>query len=400
MMNKKFRIAENTILGQQKVKNELELILSSDRIGHAYIIAGPQGIGKKGLALAFAEAVNGITNFSDLGELTFSKKSSWFTHPDIHLFLPIPRLATEQELMERVKLLSEDPYAVVDYANRPELSGDSSSLNKKAFYSVEYFNDNIRPKVFLKPNEGRRNVIILSNIELMPEKTVNSFLKILEEPPNDLLFILTTDNINTIIPTIVSRCQILRCSLISNDEIEKNLIEKDHCSVEDAAYLAKISDGNYAIVRYFDVEKIKDNRKDVIHFIRMSYLMDASELNPIILRWSNDNNSEGIFAIFTMIELFLKDLYVYRQSQDGNLVVNSDKLDVIEKFNATVKEARLTEMIELIDDFRDQLKYNVNAKLLFTVLAFRFAFLMRGLNTPIHKDEPWKHFPNFSTSLS
>lgn len=397
-MNKSIEIGKNSIVGQSKVKNELELILNSGRIGHAYIIAGPSGIGKKALSLAFAEAVNGVENLSTLGDSKFSQKSSWFTHPDIHLFIPIPRIASDTELAERVKMVAEDPYAIVDYANRPELSGDGSSPNKKAFYSIEYFKETIKPKAFLKPNEGKRNIIILSNIELMPEKTVNSFLKILEEPPDDLLFILTTDSLNTIIPTIISRCQILRCSLLSEDEIKQRLINVDQCTQEDAAYLAKISEGNYGIIRFYDVDRVKENRKDVIHFIRMSYLMDATELNTIIQRWSADNNSEGILTIFTMIEMFLKDLFIFRQSGNGSLVVNTDKLDVIEKFNSTVKDARLTEMISLIDEFREQIKHNVNPKLMLTVMSLRFAYLMRGLNTPIPQDEPWKHFPSFNAS--
>ena len=53
-------IGKNTIIGQEKVKSEISSILNSDRLGHAYLIAGPAGIGKKALALSFAEAVNGI----------------------------------------------------------------------------------------------------------------------------------------------------------------------------------------------------------------------------------------------------------------------------------------------------------------------------------------------------
>src|SRR5690606_34319853 len=119
------------------------------------------------LALAFAEAVNGIENLSDLGEYKYSQKSGWMNHPDIHFFIPVPRLYTKTDFNERIRLLADDPYAIVDYANRPNISSEDDSKNRKAFYHIGYFREDIRPSFFLKPNEGKRNIIIITNIELM-----------------------------------------------------------------------------------------------------------------------------------------------------------------------------------------------------------------------------------------
>ncbi len=386
-------IGKNTIIGQEKVKSEIARILASERMGHAYLITGPTGVGKKALALAFAEAINGIENLSPLGEHKKSEKSGWFTHPDIHMFIPVPRTASGEELRQRIALLAEDPYAVVDFGNRPSLVDEEDSKNRRAFYHAEYYRDDIRPKAFFKPNEGARNIIILSNIETMRDVAANAFLKILEEPPENLMFIFTSDNFNAILPTIISRCQILRCNSLTREEIKNGLIQKDGLSPEDAEYLSRISKGNYAITRFFDTKALKQNRKDVIHFLRMSYLQDATEITNLISNWHNTLNTEGMAGILNLLEQFIHDIYVFMKTGSPDLITNSDQIEVIQKFVGSLKNANLEAMMSEIDAMKAPLFQNANPKLIFTVLSFRFGHLMRGHNTPIPAEEPWRHIP-------
>jgi DNA polymerase III subunit delta' len=388
-------IGKNTIIGQEKVKSEISSILNSDRLGHAYLIAGPAGIGKKALALSFAEAVNGIENLSELGELKFSSKSGWMNHPDIHLFIPVPSTYTKSDFNERLRMLADDPYAIVDFANRPNILSDVESKNRKAFYHINYFRDDIRPTFFLKPNEGKRNVIILSNIENMQATTANAFLKVLEEPPENVLIIMTTDHLNMIIPTVLSRCQVLKCSGLTNEEITNGLIQHDQISPDDASYLSRISGGNYSISRYYDVAQVKALRHEIITFLRMSYIQEASELVKLIHNWSSERNSEGILTILNMIEVFLKDIYIFMHTSDTSLVVNSDQIDVISKFVSSLKDANLERMIDLIESSRTITRQNIQAKYMFTVLSLRFSYLMRGANLIIPENEPWHHIPAF-----
>ena len=103
-------IGRHRVVGQKMARDHLRKILNSGRLSHAYLFSGPPGIGKKALGLAFAEVINGISNLTELGQFTFSKKSSWFTHPDIHLFIPLPTGVSRSELTDRVALLAGDPY--------------------------------------------------------------------------------------------------------------------------------------------------------------------------------------------------------------------------------------------------------------------------------------------------
>jgi DNA polymerase-3 subunit delta' len=386
------KIGRDTIVGQHRVKEELEQILSSRRVSHAYLFAGPTGVGKKALALAFAEALNGVTNLNPAHESATSPKSSWYTHPDVHVFLPMPSRVSSSELNDRVSLLAKDPYAIVDFGMRPSLNSDAESKNRVAFYSVDYYHDDIRPRFTYKPNEGTYSVVVLCGIEKMHEKVANAFLKNLEEPPENVVFLLITDRFNALLPTIVSRCQILRCQALSEDEISDALQKRDGLDRADAEYLARISGGNYGLARYYDVDTLRETRNEIVEYLRASYIQDPKPILNIALKWSQ-LNSDGQQLLLNLLEVFLRDILFFRASGDHAKITNLDQKEVIRKFVGSLQEARLEEMIEQIHDGRRLYLSNVNTKIWFTVLALRFGALMRGQDMAITDEESWRHLP-------
>jgi DNA polymerase-3 subunit delta' len=391
-----FDLGNRRIVGQEKARSQLSKSLASGRISHAYLLAGPAGVGKKALALAFAEAINGVDHLSDLKGHAFSKKSSWYSHPDINLFLPLPSTVSFDELRMRIDMLSKDPYEIVDFGLRPSITGDDSSKNRNAFYSVKYFNDEIRKVSYYKPNEGQKNIVIITNVEKMRKEVANSFLKLLEEPGENLMFILTTDNPNVLLPTILSRCQIVHCPPLSHTEIENGLVNLDGIPPGEASYLARIAGGNYAMTRFYDTATLKTNRQAVIQFLRYSYINDAVQITRTAASWQSDLNLEGQASVLNMLEMFIRDLMVYMQTGEADSLINADQADVISKFCASLKDARLDSMLYQVAFARKIIYQNVSPKLIFTVLANRFTALMRGYDTVIPGDEPWNHLPAYT----
>lgn len=383
------------LIGQLRAKEQVERMLSSERIGHAYLISGPSGVGKTAFALAFAEAINGIDHLSDLGDQKISQKSSWFTHPDIHVFIPKPTSAKVEEIRERLELLSADPYEVISFAQRPSINDSSVSKNLQAFYPVDYFRDEIRPVTRLRPNEGKRVVVIMTQVETMRKETANAFLKLLEEPSDRLMFILTTESYENLLPTITSRCQHIPLGTLSSGEVEQGLINVDGLDTEDAAYLARVSGGNYAMTRFFDVDRLKQDRDAIVSYLRYSYVQDAVELTKLAQDWQSAHNIEGLISITNLMEMYIRDLIIYKETQNENLLTNIDQLDSIKKFVSSLTDARLEDMIHEVDQVRPMLKQNVSPKLTLTVLALRFSNLMRGNNPFIPAEENWKHLPAF-----
>lgn len=383
------------IIGQQRAKQQVERIIHSERISHAYLISGPNGVGKTAFALAMAEVINGIDHLTELGTHTSSKKSSWFTHPDIHVFIPKPTSAKIEDVRERLELLSKDPYEIIDFAQRPSVNDESTTKNLQAFYPIDYFRDAIKPIAKLRPNEGQRVVIILTQVETMRKETANAFLKLLEEPSNRLMFILTTESYESLLPTITSRCQHIPLATLKLSEVEEGLIHVDGVTPDDAMYLARVSGGNYASTRFFDIDRLKQTRDEIVDYLRLSYSQDATKLSKLSQNWQSSNNIEGLISITNLMEAYIRDIIVFRETRNEGLVTNIDQLDSIKKFVSSLKKAKLENMIKHLDDCRPMLRQNVSPRLIFVVLALRFSALMRGENPFIAENEKWKHLPAF-----
>ena len=396
MMNDNINFGDRRIVGQDQAANQVEKIFRSGRLSHAYLLTGPPGSGKTAFALAMAEIVNGIDNLTNLKGSGISKKNSWFKHPDIHLFIPLPTSASTDELNQRIKMLSEDPYEIVDFSLRPALNTDDSSKNRRAFYSIDYYRDEIRPVTILKPNEGRRTIVILTGVDTMRKESANAFLKLLEEPSKNIFFILTAKNTDGLLPTIVSRCQQIRLKPLTADEVSNALIQYDEIKKEDAEFLARISDGNYSLTRFLDPKQLKNSREELIAFLRHSYTQNAPELLKQIGKWHSKLNLESQIALCNTLEILLRDIMIYSETESAELLINADQVDVIRKFCSSLKEARIGEMIEQLQHLKMMLYQNVQFKLVFTSLSFRFTNLMRGLDHEINNNNEWKHLPAFT----
>lgn len=387
---------DRRLVGQKKAISQIEKILQSGRLSHSYLITGPEGSGKTAFALALAEIINGIDNYTNLKGSAHSKKSSWYTHPDIHVFLPLPSKVGHEELTARLKLLSDDPYEIVDFTMRPVLTETESSKNLLAFYSISYYHEEIRPCTVYKPNEGDKTVIVITGIDTMKKESANAFLKLLEEPSDNILFILTASKTDQLLPTITSRCQQIRLQTLSTDEVASGLIKYDKQDEETAHFLARLSGGNYSLSRFFDPESLQKNRLELIDFLRYSYTQDVPELLAIIQHWNSSLSRENQIALCNSMEHFLRDLMVYRDTGSEELIINIDQMDVIKKFCSSMNEARLTEMIDHLQHLKDLLYQNVQLKFIFTALSIRFSHLMRGMDNPIPKDKHWQHMPAYS----
>lgn len=387
------QFGDRRLVGQDRVRNQIEQILSSGRIGHAYLLSGPAGSGKTAFALAFAEAVNGVNHLTNLKDLTRSKKTSWYTHPDIHVFIPMHSKATASELNSRIALLAGDPYEVVDFSLRPEVGEADSSKNLQAFYSIAYYHEEIRPKTVYKPNEGIRTIIVITGIETMRKESANAFLKLLEEPAGDLLFILTATKTDQLLPTIVSRCQNLQLQPLGNSEIAESLMKYDGMTREDAMLMSRLAGGNYSQARYFDPEALQLQREELIQFLRNCYTQNPVHISEMIQKWSRQLSRENQIALCNNLELFLRDVMIYKASAEPALLINMDQHKLIEKFITGIPDANVPAMIEHLQHLKELLYQNVQMKYIFTVLSFRYYYLMRGAKPPIPENKTWQHMP-------
>ncbi len=379
------------LIGQQRVKELLNNIIERDRISHAYLFSGSKGSGMLPFALRFAESINNSKNTPNI-------ESSWQKHPDIHVFIPMPSSAGSQERNERLEWLSEDNYNLIEYADRPD-SDKERSKNRQAFYSIDYFRSEIRPVTRLRPYQGKKVVVIMTQVETMRKETANSFLKLLEEPSEGVLFILTTHHYEQLLPTIISRCQHIAFGKNKLTDVQNALIDRDQMPKKKAALVANLTQGNYVKAKDIDLDIIQQGRAEMIDFIRSSYVLDAIKINSIIQNWTSTRNTEGLIQIVELLESFLRDLVVYTHTQNTESLIHEDEVETIKNIVLNLKEADYHAMIDLLAPIYAELRQNVQPKLLLTVLAFNFSILLRGQNEYFANDYDFKHLPALKLQL-
>ena len=161
------------IIGQELAKRLLQNDLASGRIANAYLLSGPEGAGKRRLALEFAKALNCAAEPAGrpCGACAICSQIGRGVHPDVHLL--VPGGASEQIKIDDIR----------------QLLG----------------------RIFLKPFSVRMQVAILDGAERLTEEAANSLLKALEEPPGSTCFVLTSARPLHCLPTVVSRCRLIRC---------------------------------------------------------------------------------------------------------------------------------------------------------------------------------------------
>ena len=373
------------LIGQHRVKELLNSIIECNRVGHAYLFSGPKGSGMLPFALRFAECINQKKDGQEVA-------LPWHKHPDIHVFIPMPSSAGIQERSERLEWLSEDSYNLIEYADRPD-SDKERSKNRQAFYSIDYFRSEIRPVTRLRPYQGKKVVVIMTQVETMRKETANSFLKLLEEPSEGVLFILTTHHYEQLLPTITSRCQHIAFGQNTLEDVQKALIERDQMPKDKAALVAKLTQANYAKTKDIDLDLIHQSRSDMIDFIRSSYVLDAIKINSIILNWTSTLNTEGLIQLIELLESFLRDLIVYSHTQSTESLIHEDEEETIKNIVLNLKEADYDAMIDILAPVYTELRQNVQPKLLLTVLAFNFSTLLRGQGLSISKERAFMHLP-------
>lgn len=358
------------VIGQHRAKETLKRSIAADRVAHAYLFFGPDGVGKRATAVEFARALQCERRGDEAcGTCLPCTKIARLVHPDVTLHFPYPKDTPTEELSERIRLAAENPYAEVDFIRRPSLTGGGRKSNRMTIYTVERINEDLRRAMGYSPVEGRYKIAILTDAESMRQEAANAFLKMLEEPGPRTVFVLLTSRPDNILPTIYSRCQRLRFDMLGVTEIENALRERAGVDAERAATLARMADGSYArALEHMGNDELLEMRMLVIDFFRQAYVLKALNLSAIIDK-VNAYRREQIKGILRLMLAFVRDLMLIREMGAEAPIVNIDQKEVLTKFVEGVPVADLEGMAERIEQAIAMVGRNVHIGLVFTVLA-------------------------------
>ncbi len=234
------------IIGQTAIKTKLIQTVRQNRVSHAQLLLGPPGSGKLALAFAYAQYINCEQKGDDdsCGRCPSCLKIGKMIHPDVHYSYPvIPRKSGDKPkstdyLNEWREACGQNPYL-----NLNQWLAHIQAENKQGNISVAECHDIIR-KLNLRTFEARYKILILWHPEYLKEAG-NVLLKIIEEPPENTLFLLVAEQPELILNTILSRTQLMRINRIAPMDLQTALQERHGQSPETAGQLASLTEGNY-----------------------------------------------------------------------------------------------------------------------------------------------------------
>lgn len=359
------------IIGQQEIKAQLIQEVEQDKISHAQLFLGQSGYGGLPLALAFITYLfcENKSSSDSCGRCPSCHKIAISQHPDVHFSFPVvlqPYKNSDGALHHWREQLSESVYFTpMDWLRRID------EKERKPIIGSEESQEIVR-KLSLKSYEGGYKVMVIWQAEQMNTDCANKLLKILEEPPLKTLFILVCERQDAILPTILSRTQLLKIPRIQTEELKSHF--QKHTALTGAALdsiLAR-AEGNYLAANELlgTHQELDDNRDLFIQLMRVCYKKDVIQM----LDWAE----RAATLTKARQQIFLTySLHMFRQSllrnytQDLLTKVSQEENEFLEKFSKFITGNNLFDFTQTFDEAHYNIERNANPKILFTNLCFR-----------------------------
>ena len=281
------------IPGQTEIKAKLIRSVREERVSHAQLFAGPEGCGGMALALAYARFISceNRTGDDSCGICKSCVKYEKMIHPDLHFVFPVIKgkkatdPVSDNYIEEWREFVKKSPYFTInDWFDSIEVGNAQGMI-----FASEA--SEIIKKLSLKTFESDFKIMIIWLPEKMHQATSNKLLKMIEEPPDKTLFLLVSEEPDKVIPTILSRCQLVKIPSFSNDDIEKYIIQRFGISSEKAADISRVSNGN--IIRAIELCENEDSSLANLDYFK-SLMRHAWKRDIIsIINWSEEMASTG-----------------------------------------------------------------------------------------------------------
>jgi DNA polymerase-3 subunit delta' len=377
-------MAWSSIVGQEAVKELLQRAVVTGRISPAYCLWGPEGVGKDALALEFAKLLNCQAprregnHIEACDTCSDCRRAARLEHPSIRLLFALPPPKSRSEgspllglsdehiaaLREELRRKAENPYHNITLPNALQIH-------------ISAIRDLQRTLAMTPPQQGRRRVIIISEADRMTVEAANACLKTLEEPHNDIVFILTTSRRELLPPTILSRCQQVFCPPLSDAELIAALHQRHGLSEASARLVAAFAQGRYAQALAFVEHDVATLREHMVALLRTA-------LKPQRYRHELLHQIEELFGsqernraelLLSLLLLWLRDAFVLAHTRKPELLINADHYETLSRFLQRFPTADLPAMLTAVESAIRLLHRYVNIQLLVltTLLRCRYA---------------------------
>ena len=342
---------------QSAVKDRFSKNLNSGRIAHAYLFYGPEGAGKEAFALEIAKALNCENESTKpCNECPSCTKINQLKHPDVKFIIPEAKSWTSQDIQKKYQLKSDNPYSRIEYSGTTSISIEKMRDLKNESKYTSY--------------EADRKVFILTECEKMTRESANSFLKLLEEPPDNLVIILINSTLSTILDTIKSRCQIIYFPPLSIDDALSVVKNYRDISEEDEK-LVRISQGNLKTVFEILDQDIDEKRQIVYEFLKASASGSAIKIQEVVDGIAQRRDKNFLLEVLNLLILWFKDTIHLISAEDKAGIVNVDFEDEINRFAKSYTNSDFESIVKEIENSISYMRQNVYTPLILTVLGLK-----------------------------
>jgi DNA polymerase III subunit delta' len=370
------------IPGQTEIKAKLIRSVREERVSHAQLFAGTEGCGGMALALAYARFVSceNRTGDDSCGTCKSCVKYEKMIHPDLHFVFPVIKgkkatdPVSDNYIEEWRDFVKKSPYFTINHWFDSIEVGNAQGM----IFASEA--SEIIKKLSLKTFESDFKIMIIWLPEKMHQATSNKLLKMIEEPPDKTLFLLVSEEPDKIIPTILSRCQLVKIPSFAKDDIEQYIIQRFGLSAEKTADVARVSNGN--IIRAIELCENEDS--SIVNLDYFKRLMRHSWKRDIIsiISWSEEMASTGRenqknFITFSL-RLLRENLMLSLDQMKNSLVfLAGEEASFSGNFHPFINQNNIYPLTDEFNLVYAHIEANGNAKIIFLDLALKVTRLIR-----------------------
>lgn len=353
-----------------------------ERVSHAQLFTGPEGCGSLPLAIAYARYVS-CENRSDsdsCGTCRSCIKYEKMIHPDLHFVFPVIKNKRDSEpvsdsyMPEWREFVKKTPFFTLNNWLDSIEVGNAQGL----IFASEAAE--IIKKLNLKTYESDFKVMIIWMPEKMHPSAANKLLKMIEEPPDKTLFLLVSDEPDKILPTIVSRCQIVRIPAFRSDEVSNYLVSALGAGKEKAEEIARVSNGNMirASELFANEESSLASLENFKKLMRFAWKRDIiSEIT-----WSEEmasigRESQKSFLLYSLRILRENIMMSMDQARNNLVFLAGEEASFCQNFHPFIKPENIYDLTGEFSLAHSHIEANGNARIIFLDLALKITRLIR-----------------------
>ena len=316
------------VVGHKDILKYISSAVENRRVSHAYILNGERGSGKKMLANLFAMTLLCETGDNEpCGKCHSCKQAESGNHPDI------------------IRVTHEKPNSI----------------------SVDDIRTQVNNTVDIKPYQGPYKVYIIPQADMMTPQAQNAILKTIEEPPSYAVFLLLTENAETLLPTINSRCVMLKLRNIKDTLIKKYLMENLEIPDYKADMCTAFAQGNMGrAIMLANSDHFNEIREEAVQLLKH---ISEMELNEIVAAVKNISVYKlEITDYLDIIMIWYRDVLLYKATKEIDKVVFKDQLQSIKEQARKSSYEGIELILESLEKAKARLKANVNFDLVMELL--------------------------------